>query len=99
MTTTFSISGGLNIVLAALGYVWLQKPYARKLYVLTVHDSVFLVDRSNVPAAAVAERPSWMRRSTGRSRVCSHAGMYCVHLTLQLLMITIESFRYTMPSE
>ncbi|EIW59159.1 uncharacterized protein TRAVEDRAFT_28477 [Trametes versicolor FP-101664 SS1] len=30
MTTTFSISGGLNIVLAALGYVWLQKPYARK---------------------------------------------------------------------
>lgn len=41
MTTTFSISGGLNIVLAALGYVWLQKPYARKLYVLSAHDSTF----------------------------------------------------------
>lgn len=41
MTTTFSISGGLNIVLAALGYVWLQKPYARKLYVLTAHASIF----------------------------------------------------------
>lgn len=24
-----------------------------------------------------------MRWSTGRSRVCSHAGMHCVHLTLQ----------------
>ncbi|KAI0821961.1 hypothetical protein BC628DRAFT_708634 [Trametes gibbosa] len=27
MTTTFSISAGLNLVLATLGYVWLQRPY------------------------------------------------------------------------
>ncbi|KAI0631967.1 hypothetical protein C8Q77DRAFT_1123046 [Trametes polyzona] len=31
MATTFGISGGLNITIAALAYVWLQKPYVFKL--------------------------------------------------------------------
>ncbi len=40
MTTTFGVSGGLNVALAALGYMWLQKPYARKLYVMTADYSI-----------------------------------------------------------